>query len=357
MKHFFYSTFVCLLTISATGQSQTKKELALSKAREAAKIMDNGQLDESIELLKECEKLDSKNSIYPYEIAYAYTLKKEYTAAIDILDKVKKYKDVTSQTYQMSGNCYSYLGNSEKALQEYESGLKKFPNAGNLHLEKGNIYYQQEKYDEAAVHYKRGIDADPMFASNYYNLSGIYLKTSDKLSGIIYGEIFLNLERTTKRSLEMSKVLYNAYKNAVEINGSDAKIEFCEIVFDASQFSESKLPEMPLCGIFGKNFILATMGHDKVDYNSISEMRMQFVRNFFEEDYKKYSNVLFEYQKLLLDNHVFDAYNRYIFQMGAKDEFGDWEKSHNKEFEAFKTWYTNPDNYLKVTKSNRFVAD
>ncbi len=103
--------------LSFSLSAQTDKEVAFSKAKEAIKIMDEGKLDESIRLLEESQKLDSKNYIYPYEIAYAYILKKEYKKAIKILNKVKKYDSINSQVYQMSGNCYSYLGKPERQLK------------------------------------------------------------------------------------------------------------------------------------------------------------------------------------------------------------------------------------------------
>lgn len=357
MKNYIYILIAFLSILPNKILSQTKEELALSKGKEAITLMDNGKVDESIIILKECEKLDPKNYVYTYEIAYAYNLKKDYNSAIKVLDRLKNYKNIKSEIYQMSGNCYSYLGNSEKALNEYDSGLKKFPNAGNLYLEKGNEYYQQKKYDIAVLNYTKGVEVEPMFASNYYNLSTYFLNTKDKLSGIIYGEIFMNLERTTKRTLEMSSLLYSAYKEAIQINGDDSKIEFCEVIIDASKISKKNDFELPLCGIFGKNFILATIGQKEVNLNSISEMRTQFVKNFFEKDYKQYPNVLFEYQKTLLDNNILDTYSHYLFQKGAESEYKEWKSSHNKQYEEFVSWYTNPKNYLEITNKTKFISN
>jgi tetratricopeptide (TPR) repeat protein len=44
--------------------------------------MDEGQIDQSIELLTRAEKLDPNRIDYPYEIAYAHYLKKNYEKAI-----------------------------------------------------------------------------------------------------------------------------------------------------------------------------------------------------------------------------------------------------------------------------------
>jgi len=215
MNKLFLALLVQFLVISSFAQADS--EIAITKAKEAIKLMDKGEIDKSIELLEESQKLDSKNYIYPYEIAYAHTLKKEYKKAIKILKKVKDYETINDQVYQMSGNCYSYLGEPDKAIEEYEEGMSRFPNSGNLHLEKGNIFLVQEKYNEAIVNYEKGIEVDPTFTSNYYRLAKLFLNSNDKLSGLIYGEIFMNLERNTKRTLEMSELLYNTYKSSITI--------------------------------------------------------------------------------------------------------------------------------------------
>ena len=75
MNKIFLFFLLQFLVISSFAQSDS--EIALTKAKEAIKLMDEGKIDKSIELLEESQKLDSKNYIYPYEIAYAYVLKKE----------------------------------------------------------------------------------------------------------------------------------------------------------------------------------------------------------------------------------------------------------------------------------------
>jgi len=346
---------ILLLVFSINIFSQ-RNEIAWSKAKEAIKLMDDGKIDESIILLKECEKLDGKDYTYPYEIAYAYTLKKDYVTAIDLLDKTKKYKNINSQVYQLSGNCYSYLGKSDLAIKEYEAGIKKFPKAGNLHLEKGNIFLQQEKYNEAIENYEKGIKADPMFPSNYYRLALLYLDSNDKLSGLIYGEIFMNLERTTKRTSEMSKLLFDTYKKSVLFNGNETKIEFCDVIITDKHLKNKKI-RLPFCGVFGSHFILSTFGQNEINLISLSKIRTEFINSFFKEDNKKYPNVLFDYHKKMLDEGHFDSYNKYIFQLGAQTEFTDWKNNNKEDYDKFVDWYTTESNYLTINQKKLFIRE
>lgn len=344
-----------LILISTTPFfSQNDKELAYAKAKEAITLMDNGEIDRSIELLKEGEKLDPENYLFPYEIAYAHVLRKDYKKAASILKKTKKYKIINSQVYQMLGNCYSYLGKPEKAVEEYEEGIERFPNAGNLHLEKGNIFNQQNEYNEAIVNYKNGIKADPMFPSNYYQLALLYLNSDDKLSGLIYGEIFMNLERTSNRTLELSELLYNTYKSSITLGENESRINFCDIIMDAKSATNGDL-KLPFCAVFGKNFILSILDHEEFDLDALSVMRTTFLNNYFNDDYKTHPNVLFSYHKTLQDNGLFDAYNHYLFQMGASEEFESWLAKNEAKFNSFKEWYVKSDNTIEIDQSNLFV--
>ena len=308
-------------------------------------MMDEGQIDASIALLREGEQLDPKNYLFPYEIAYAHFLKQEYKKAIKILNKIKKYKPTSSQVFQMSGNCYSYLGEPDKAIKEYNSGLKHFPNAGNLYLERGNIYLHQEIYDEVVKDYRKGIEVDPEFSSNYFRLAKLFLDSNDKLSGIIYGEIFMNLERSSARTQEMSELLFITYQSSVIFREEELEIDFCDIMLDESDFLENDEIKMPFCASFGNNFILAVIDEEQIDLTSLARIRKKFLQNHFKKDYLEYPNVLFEYQKVLLDNNLFDAYNHYLFQVGAHDEYEVWLEANEEEYERFTKRFTKRELY------------
>jgi tetratricopeptide (TPR) repeat protein len=354
MKKIIFAILIQFISMSLCAQ--TDKEIALSKAKEAIKIMDEGKIDESIELLIESQNLDPENYLYPYEIAYAHVLKKDYKKAIKILNKVKKYESINSQVYQMLGNCYSYIGKPKKAIKEYEQGMKHFPNSGNLHLEKGNVYLGQEKYNEAIRNYEKGIEVDPNFTSNYFRLAKLLLNSNDKLSGLIYGEIFMNLERTTARTQEMSKLLFNTYKSSITlVSKNESKIDFCDIIIDISEINSEEDIKLPLCGIFSKNFILAIVDKETINLSTLSEIRENFITNYFQKDFKNYPNVLFSYQKEMLDKDLFSAYNYYLFQMGAQEEFNNWLESNRNHYDQFVNWYTKKENIIEVTNSNKFI--
>src|SRR5690606_10686824 len=106
----------------------------------------------------------------------------------------------------------------QKAIQVYEDGLKKFPLSGKLYLERGTMELKREDLDAALKYYEMGIKVDPNFPSNYYWASRIYSYTTETVWTLIYGELFMNLERNTKRTAEISKLLYDTYVESIQID-------------------------------------------------------------------------------------------------------------------------------------------
>ncbi|EJL73603.1 tetratricopeptide repeat protein [Chryseobacterium populi] len=347
--------FLILLFASQSINAQ-QRTFKCNQFQNALKLVDEQKYDEGILMLKECEKLDSKDYSYPYEIALSYTYKEDYNAAISQLEKIKDYENIEDDYFQLLGNNYDYSGNSEKALEVYNKGLQKFPNSGRLYLEKGVIYESNKQYKTAIEMYEKGIQVASTYPSNYYRVSKIYLNSKDKLSGLIYGEIFVNLERTTERTKEISNLLYETYKKSIVLESKEKKeLNFCKVIIDTQKYEKSK--KYPFCMIFGKNFIMSIIEYNKFNLNNLSAVRSRFLKEYFKEDYKNYPNVLLNYQKIMEDNKIFDAYNHYIFQMGDKEAFNTWLKTNENDYKKFVDWYTSKENILKIDNKNVFISD
>lgn len=52
---------------------------------------------------------------------------------------------------------------------------------------------------------------------------------------------------------------------------------------------------------------------------------------------------------------VFNAYNHYLFQIGAEKEFDHWLETNRDEYDAFVVWYTATENSIEVTHENKFI--
>jgi tetratricopeptide (TPR) repeat protein len=351
---------VALLLLISTSQfalGQTNKEKALAKGLEAIKLMDNGKFDESIQLLKEAQKLDPDRFDYPYEMAYAYYSKEDYKGALKILEKNKTHKDVTERLFQLLGNCYDVLGKTDKAFEAYDEGLNQFPNSGIIYLEKGNVYWGKEEYVKALPFYEKGIELDPKFPSNYYRAAIIYCSSTEEVWGLIYGELFMNLERNSKRTSEISKLLYDTYKSEIKITSDTSMtVSFCQqMSMNIKSISDPKNIKLPFCMIFEPTLLLAVAFEKSIDINSLDKIRSTFIDNYFKDERDKlYPNALFSYQKKVKDAGHFESYNHWILMKGDENGFDNWRSENKDKWDSFIKWFNN--NGLKLNDSNKFYT-
>jgi tetratricopeptide (TPR) repeat protein len=349
---------IILFATTNIAYGQTDKEKALSKGTEAIKLMDKGKIKESIKLLKEAEKLDPEMFDYKYEMAYAHYIDKDYKGAIKILEKNKNHKDVNERLFQLLGNSYDIIGKTEKAFEAYDEGLKIFPNSGMIYLEKGNVYWNKKNYDEALPFYEKGIEVDPSFPSNYYRATLLYCSSSEEVWGMIYGEIFMNLERNSRRTSEISKLLYDTYKSQIKFTSDTSfSVSFSKNaqinINDLSNTDNIKLPFG--IGVYEPTLMMSIINEKSIDLNSLDKIRTNFVETYFKNgNDKKYPNILFDYQNKVLKAGHLEAYNHWILMKGDEDTFDKWYSKNKVKWETFIEWFTN--NGLKLDKEHKFYT-
>lgn len=361
------TALIVLLAIQLSVFAQTKQESAHTRAAYAIELMDEGKVEESIVILKECMKLDKGNYLYPYEVSYAYMLKEDFETALVYMKKSQKCKNANYQVYQQLGNINSILGRPQKAIKLYERGMKIFPNAGALHLEKGNVFLGQQQYSQAVINYRNGIVAQPMYPSNYYRLALLYLSSKDKLAGLIYGELFMNIERGSNRTIEMSKYLFDTYKENVQfgvdsVNNQTIQADFCKNEINITNISDLNNLEsiIPMCLKWSTSFLLAIAENKDITVQNIGDIRSKQLDFYYQVNdgeilSKPVACVLFDYHQKIKEAGHFEAYNRYIFQMADVEAFEVYSEEHKEELDSFIEWYRKPENMLKITNDNYYL--
>jgi tetratricopeptide (TPR) repeat protein len=358
MKTFTRTFGVVLFLIAGQiGYGQSAKEIARSQGLEAIKLMDGGKINESIILLEEAEKLDPEMFDYPYERAYAHYLKEDYKKAIKILEKIKDHKDVTERLFQLLGNSYDILKNEKKAFEVYDLGLKLFPNSGILYLEKGNVHWNNEDYPKALSFYEKGIEVDPKFPSNYYRAARIYCNSTEEIWGVIYGEIFMNLERNSQRTAEISKLLYDTYKREIKFTSdSSMTVSFSQhMTIPVGGPSDSKGFKIPFQMVYETTLLMSVFNQKTIDIHSLSSIRQEFIENYFKREHNKtHPNALFEYNNKILEAGHFESYSHWILMKGDEDGFNNWLASNKDKWDKFVKWFS--ENRLVLDDSNKFYS-
>lgn len=178
----------------------------------AIHLIDNGMVDEGVELFINLDKKHPENGYIIYEIVYAYIVKQDYDSACKWAKKMVKLKNLTDEIYFMAGNAYDYAGKRKEAVKLYEDGLKEFPNSGRLWVEKGNIAYADEDYTEAVRCYEESVEREPKYSPSYYRLARLFAFTDDPVWAIMYAQEYMLVSEKYERSLEMGALIYELYR-------------------------------------------------------------------------------------------------------------------------------------------------
>ena len=166
-----------------------------------------------------------------------------------------------------------------------------------------------------------------IISGNYYNAAKFYYMSSDKVWGLIYGEMFINLESYSRRTPEIKGMLLEGYKKL---------------------FTESDMMKnQDLKSDFVKAF-LTTMKNQAQVINAgvtpetLSALRTRFVLEWFDKHALSFPFRLFEYQQQLAKAGLFDAYNEWIFgAAGNLSSFQQWTATHSEEYGKFTTFQKN----------------
>ena len=339
-------------------QAQTNREKSVELKNQAIELMDNGEIEESLRLLEQAQTQDPDYIYVPYEIAFAYHLAKDCDKCIEIANPLLKHPDIFDQVYQLLGNCYDLKGDTKKAIKYYDKGLKKFPNSGAPYLEKGIVIASQEKLFEALEVWEKGISEAPTHSSNYYYACQVLAQTDERIWGIYYGEIFLNLEPNTERTAQISQLLYDTYKICLPVKDDKWSLAFSH-----------KATNIVLGSLKNFKFSFETIhnlameqGYKNVEpdfnINNLIAIRKQFLTKWNEDYSDSYRNLIFDYHNFLINNDMFDKYFYWLLKDGTPDEFESWVTKNQKNFDDFLTWFKeNPMPINNENKTNRFSYD
>lgn len=261
------------------------------------------------------------------DLAFAYYLSRDYTKALAAARPVTESKDADVQSYQILGMVYKAIEEKKEAEKMYRSGLKKFPESGALYNETGEVVAARGEPGDAIRLWLKGIQVDPNYSGNYYNAAKFYFSSADNVWGLLYGEIFVNLESYSKRTPEIKTLLLEGYKKLF----SDADLNKNQD--NRNGFVKAFLDVM-------KN--QAEVVNSGVSPDALAALRTRFILEWFDKYASRFPFRLFDYHRQLAKEGMFDAYNQWIF--GAASDlpaFQQWSANHGEEYNKFNHFQKN----------------
>lgn len=347
---------IILFTAPIIGRSQTAADSARAQElyEQGAKLVDDGKFDEGIEVYRSAEKILPNTFMFPYEIAYAELLRKDYKKAIELIRPIVNHPEATDRGYQLLGSAYDELDDSTKAYEAYTEGLTHFAKSGRLYLERGILQARRDNISGAMKDFEAGIEKAPSFPSNYY-YAALECSSNHKIWSLIYGEIFMNLEPNTKRTQTISKLLYDVYKDGIKLKGDTTVLSLAPdpavVIDDNTNVTLQRFPFEEAVAIkifFSFKEQKTRKLPDGLDLQSMLDIRKEFLNRWYAEGTdssilnkgnKDFPVALFDWDKQVRDAGFEDQYNLWLLCVGNAEEAKSLVTQNQEKFTQFFNWF------------------
>lgn len=318
MKNWFSLILFSLVSFEALAQPEDPKAMY-----ETAKtFMRSGDFDNAILVLKRALQLDKNSLDMQKDLVMSYYLKRDYDKALEGVKVLVDRDDADVVTFQIAGNVYKALEEVKDCDKMYRKALKKFPKSGPLFSEYGELLWAEKDYS-AIDYWEKGIEVDPGYSGNYYNAALFYFFTKDKIWSLIYAEIFINMESLGERGAAMKQMLLKGYKEKLFTDADPSKSDDKDNTPFGKAFRQC----------IGKQVAVADKG---INTESLTMIRARFILDWYNQYAAKFPFRLFDFQRQLLQEGLFDAYNEWLFGITENlAAYDNWTKTHSDEYNAF----------------------
>ena len=312
--------FFLAIAVSFSSFAQTEDSKTLQAT--ARSFMQQGDFNNAIIVLTRALQQDKNNVELQKDLINSYYYKRDYDKALEGVKTIIDRSDADVMTYQIAGNVYKALEQVKDCEKVYKAGLRKFPKSGALYSEYGELLWSKKDFSAIDL-WEKGIQEDPAYSGNYYNAALYYYYTKDKVWSLLYGEIFVNMESLTERAAAMKQLLLDSYKLKL-FTEPDLLKDLDKV---KSGFSKAYLQSM------NKE---AALGNRGVTTETLTMIRTRFILEWFDKYAEKFPFRLFDYQRQLIQEGMFDAYNQWLF--GSVENlagYDNWNKTHSQEYTSF----------------------
>lgn len=325
-------SIITLLQQPAWAQGSGNAEVQRMQ-NSAQDYLNRGDYPNAIMIYSQAIRMDPSDVSLRRDLAYTYFLSGDLKKAREVIDPVVSSSAADELTYQVASGVENALGNPGKARRILNDGIEKYNYSGVLYNAKGNLYMTDKSTKAALDAYLTGIKVEPGYPMNYYNAAKIYYQNNNAIWALLYAETFLNLDPTSRRTVEMKKMMIDAYRLLFTPDNSAALP-----TFNAKSGTE---PEVANFEEAFKKVMLqgAPVLTDGLNTENLIMLRTRFMLAWYQSFSINYPYTLFTMQNKMLHDGVFDAYNQWLF--GAADnsaEFGLWLKTNSKDYTAFENW-------------------
>lgn len=332
MRNAIFSLLLFFPYLTSVGQSED----AITLRENARKFMSQGDYANATIILVRANELAPFATPISKDLAICYYMQNDNAKALNVIRPLLDRENADEQTFQIAGTIYQKMNQPKDADRVYKRALKAFPKSGPLYNDYGDLLWAQKDYS-AITQWETGIKESPQFPGNYFNAAKYYFLSQNKVWSLIYGEIFVNLEPHTSRTAETKNLLREGYKKLY------SQPNLLSDIRGKNSFEVAYLTDM------NKQNDIVVRG---LNTETLTMIRTRFILNWFDTAGRQFPLELFNAQKYMLENGLFQAYNQWLFEASQNlNSFQNWTATHGEEYGLFNTYLQNRS---FVIPSNQF---
>jgi len=142
----------------------------------ASEYIQKSDLISAERLLKQAQKLDSRNSEVFRLLGVTFAFKREPAVALEYVEKSLKLDSKNWLAHSNKGNLLKELNQPEAALKSFEKAISLQPNYAEAYNNIGNLYQDLNQPEAAIKSFEKAITLQPTYAQAYSNLGNALLK-------------------------------------------------------------------------------------------------------------------------------------------------------------------------------------
>lgn len=347
---FLLSCLLCAIFLTpVSAQDEVWPSPEVEQLYQKGKIsLSKGYFEEAILLFRQAAQLAPGVAVLYRDLGQALLLARKPGEAVAAIMPIIERGSADEQTYQIAAAALTASGNTKKARTALEQGLKRYPGSGLLYHESGKTHERNGDLKKALAAWLSGIERDPGFHLNYYNAATSLARLDQPLWALLYGEIFINMERQTPRSNEVRALLIDSYRKLFVQIGSQPGAGFGSVAQNRTAPPGFEQAAM-------QTFIsLSPVVSDGISIENLVMLRTRFAMEWARSYASRFPHSLFVYHDRMLREGRFEAYNQWLLGKAADEsQHQTWIQFHKAAIPDFEQWAQT--NKLQLSASDYYT--
>jgi Flp pilus assembly protein TadD len=161
-----------------TGDNRAQSNAIVQRAEAivnhatAQNPINSNEVRQAIDMLHRALRIDPENDSAYVDLGFCYSELRDAPTAVDMYNHAVKINP-SAQNYKELADIYLRIEDGENALMAANAGLLKDPQNASLYNAKGMALNDLQRFDEAAIAFRRALQIDPNFRIARENLAAV----------------------------------------------------------------------------------------------------------------------------------------------------------------------------------------